>query len=96
MVSKMKPLPLYEPRVEDGAYALRYSWTGWPSVKVFLQCPTNLILDTKPLGEGDGLRVLEFHNLRVEQSLGGWKDVRYDPDVAAIVQVAAAHEVAVG
>ena len=59
MVSKMKPAPLYEPRVEDAAYALRYSWTGWPSGKAFAQCPTNLIVDTKPLWEGDGLRVLE-------------------------------------
>lgn len=55
----MKPLPLYEPKVETSAFALRYSWTGWPSGKAFAQRPTNLIVDTKPRWEGDGLRVLE-------------------------------------
>src|SRR5437870_33097 len=56
----MPPAPLYEPRTEDGAYQLRYSWTGWPSGKAFASQPTSLIEDTKPLWEHDGLRVLEY------------------------------------
>jgi Ran GTPase-activating protein (RanGAP) involved in mRNA processing and transport len=34
-----------------------------------------------------GLRVLEFHNIRTEAGVGGWKDTMYNPDVPAIVQV---------
>ncbi|HWG45415.1 MAG TPA: TMEM43 family protein [Gemmataceae bacterium] len=34
-----------------------------------------------------GLRVLEFHNIRTEPGVGGWKDTHYDPDVKAIVRV---------
>jgi REP element-mobilizing transposase RayT len=56
----MTPTPLYHPSVEHAAYLLRYSWTGWPSGKEFSQQPTNVIAETKPLWEGDGLRVLEY------------------------------------
>jgi hypothetical protein len=34
-----------------------------------------------------GLRVLEFHNIRTEAGVGGWKDTMYNPDVPAIVRV---------
>jgi Ran GTPase-activating protein (RanGAP) involved in mRNA processing and transport len=34
-----------------------------------------------------GLRVLEFHNIRTEAGVGGWKDTMYNPDVPAIVAV---------
>ena len=32
-----------------------------------------------------GLRVLEFHNIRTEMGVGGWKDKEYAPDIPAIV-----------
>ncbi len=34
-----------------------------------------------------GLRILEFHKVRVEPGVGGWKDTTFDPDVPAIVKV---------
>ena len=56
----MSPAPLYEPTVQDAAYQLRYSWTGWPSGRLFTQPPTELVEITKPLWERDGMRVLEY------------------------------------
>jgi hypothetical protein len=57
--SAMRPAPFYQPRIEDGAYQLRFSWTGWPSSGPFSSSPSHLIENTKPLWETDGLRVLE-------------------------------------
>jgi Ran GTPase-activating protein (RanGAP) involved in mRNA processing and transport len=34
-----------------------------------------------------GLRVLEFHNVRTEQGVGGWKDTMYNPNIPAIVRL---------
>ena len=56
----MPPTPLYDPKIVRGAYQLRFSWTGWPSVPYFKQQPVELIEQTKPLWEQDGLRVLEY------------------------------------
>ena len=56
----MPPTPLYDPKIVRGAYQLRFSWTGWPSVPYFKQQPVELIQQTKPLWEQDGLRVLEY------------------------------------
>ena len=50
----MTPTPLYNPKVENAAYQLRYSWTGWPSSKRFAEQPVQLIEDTKSLWENDG------------------------------------------
>src|SRR5262249_51988709 len=33
-----------------------------------------------------GLRVLEFHNVRLEPGFGDWKHVEYNPDVPAIMR----------
>jgi REP element-mobilizing transposase RayT len=59
-MAALMPEPLYHPTVEDAAYALRYSWTGWPSGKAFTAQPIDLIPQIKPLWENDGLRVLEY------------------------------------
>lgn len=56
----MSPASLYQPTNDDAAYALRYSWTGWPSGKVFPEQALHLIENTQPLWEGDGMRVLEY------------------------------------
>ena len=53
------PIPTYDPRTADTAFQLRYSWSGWPSESVFATQPVELIEQTKPLWESDGLRVLE-------------------------------------
>ena len=55
----MPPPPLYQPRSEDGAYHLRYAWTGWPSGGTFAERPTGLIRETQQHWERDGLRVLK-------------------------------------
>ncbi len=55
----MPPTPLYNPKTDEAAYQLRYSWTGWPSAKRFAHQPLNLIDEAAPLWERDGLRVLE-------------------------------------
>ena len=56
----MQPQPLYNPRTEDAAYQLRYSWTGWPAKELFSSQPIGLLEDTKASWEQDGLRVLEY------------------------------------
>ncbi len=53
------PAPLYQPTADDGAYQLRFSWTGWPSEKLFADQPIHLIEQTKRLWERDNMRVLE-------------------------------------
>lgn len=56
------PKALYQPEVADGAYQLRYAWTGWPSPGCsFAERPVQLIEQTKPHWEQDRLRVLEYH-----------------------------------
>ena len=55
----MSPTPLYQPRSDDGAYQLRYSWTGWPAGGSFAARPERVIEESKSLWERDGLRVLE-------------------------------------
>ncbi len=42
-----------------------------------------------------GLRVLEFHNVRVEPAMGGWKDITYNADVPAIAKVPQLQQIAV-
>lgn len=54
------PVPLYTPDKASGAYQLRFSWTGWPSEKLFRHQPVELIDATRPAWETDGLRVLEY------------------------------------
>lgn len=53
------PVPQYDPQIVDAAFQLRYSWTGWPSGSPFGTQPVELIEQTKPLWEAEGLRVLE-------------------------------------
>lgn len=53
------PRALYEPSQVDGAYRLRYSWTGWPSGKTFENTPAEILDEIVPLWEQDGLRLLE-------------------------------------
>lgn len=56
----MSPAPLYQPTIQDAAYQLRYAWTGWPLGRSFTRQPMELVEATKPLWEGDGMRVLEY------------------------------------
>jgi REP element-mobilizing transposase RayT len=44
----------------DPAYELRYSCTGWPTCPP-LPVNTSILTDLKPLWEGDGMRLLEYH-----------------------------------
>ncbi|HLQ43662.1 MAG TPA: transposase, partial [Planctomycetaceae bacterium] len=53
------PVPQYDPRTAEGAFQLRYSWAGWPSDSTFATQPVELIEQTKPHWETDGLRILE-------------------------------------
>ena len=53
------PVPQYDPRRADAAFQLRYSWMGWASDTAFATQPIELIEQTRPLWEADGLRVLE-------------------------------------
>lgn len=59
----MKPAPLYHPHNLNPAYHLRYSWAGWLSRKSQYTFPvemnTNILAQTTPLWEKDGLRILE-------------------------------------
>lgn len=55
----MNPAPQYDPSRANAAYSLRYSWTGWPSATTFATTPLEVIEQTKPAWESDGLRVLE-------------------------------------
>ena len=54
----MQPQPLYSADNVNPAYELRYSWTGWPACPP-LPVDTSVLLDLKPLWEGDGMRLLE-------------------------------------
>jgi REP element-mobilizing transposase RayT len=57
----MKPTPLYIPHNLTPAYALRFSWTAYPSeTECFPGVPPGSILsELASLWEGDGLRLLE-------------------------------------
>ncbi|HEV3023779.1 MAG TPA: hypothetical protein VGX76_14995, partial [Pirellulales bacterium] len=82
----MPPTPLYNPRMHEGAYQLRYSWTGWPSAGRFAHQPLNLIDQTAPLWERDGLRMLEHRwTAELVQILFSAK-----PDVAPVFAAARA------
>jgi len=56
----MTPQPFYRPTATSGAHRLRYSWSAWPhdSAK-FTATPLQLINQTAPLWQRDGLEVLE-------------------------------------
>jgi REP element-mobilizing transposase RayT len=53
--------PLYRPEVQEPAYHLRYTWTGWPSGTRFVDLPPREEIFTQlaPGWESDGLRALE-------------------------------------
>lgn len=52
--------PWYRPQVENAAYQLRYSWTGWPAENNFATQPVRLIDEVRSLWESDQMRVLEY------------------------------------
>ncbi len=54
------PQPMYNPSAVEGAFQLRYSWTGWPSKGHFPLSTNTAIEQCKSDWETDGLRVLEF------------------------------------
>jgi REP element-mobilizing transposase RayT len=53
------PIPLYQPTAETGVHRLHYSWTAWPSGKVFSENHTQLIRETASLWKADGLEPIE-------------------------------------
>jgi REP element-mobilizing transposase RayT len=56
----MPPQPIYTPvNVNDPAYHLRYTWSGWPSSEPFPDLPDNLLGSLETPWEADGLRLLE-------------------------------------
>jgi hypothetical protein len=50
---------LYDPTRADGAFQLRYSWTGWPSERAFAATPVEILATTEKHWEDDGFRLLE-------------------------------------
>jgi REP element-mobilizing transposase RayT len=59
MSEERKPQPLYDPSRVEGAFQLRYSWTGWPSGRAFASTPKEVLPTIKDDWEKDGLRLLE-------------------------------------
>lgn len=59
MSEVLKPQPLYDPSRVEGAFQLRYAWTGWPSGRAFASTPCEVLSTIKKDWEHDGLRLLE-------------------------------------
>jgi REP element-mobilizing transposase RayT len=54
------PTPLYQPTATSGAHRLHYSWTAWPpSGTLFSSTLPQLIKQTAPLWQTDGLQLIE-------------------------------------
>jgi hypothetical protein len=54
------PTPLYDPSTASGAFALRYTWTGWQAAGGSVAPHVAQLIDElTPEWEWDGLRVLE-------------------------------------
>ncbi|MGA2618035.1 MAG: transposase [Thermoguttaceae bacterium] len=81
----MQPQPLYQSHGVQPAFALRYSWTGWPARRP-LAVDCAVLEEVRPQWEGEGMRLLEHY----------WSDERIQltfsatPDISPVFLAARA------